>query len=378
MEFDIPFHVAHIGEAEYQYVAEALSSGDLSGDGPFSRRCGAWLQEATGGAEALLTPSGTAALEMAALLVDIEAGDEIIMPSFTFPSTANAFVLRGATPVFVDIRPDTLNLDERLIEAALTPRTRAVVPVHYAGVACEMDVITEISRSRGLRVIADAAQSIGSFFHSRPVAGLGDLSALSFHDTKVVGTGEGGALLINDRTLNARAEIIREKGTNRSQYLRGEVDKYTWIDIGSSFLVGELTAAMLLAQLEASGTMIGRRLALWERYHERLAPLEAAERLQRPHVPAHCTHNGHFYYVLLPSAEARHATMDLMRANKIQCASHYVPLHSSTAGRRFGKVAQEMVVTDDVAGRLLRLPLWVGLTEAQQDLVANILAEEPS
>jgi dTDP-4-amino-4,6-dideoxygalactose transaminase len=317
----------------------------------------------------LLTHSCTAALEMAALLLDIQPGDEVIMPSYTFVSTANAFVLRGAVPVFIDIREDTLNLDERLIEGAVTARTKAIVPVHYAGVACEMDTILEIAGRRHLRVVEDAAQGVMSFYKGRALGSLGELGAYSFHETKNVVSGEGGALLVNDPALIQRAECIREKGTDRSRFLRGEVDKYTWQDIGSSFLPGELTAAFLRAQLEQAEAITARRLAIWERYHEALSPLEARGLLRRPIVPAHCRHNAHMYYVLLASPARRQTVIDDLKRKDIYAVSHYVPLHSSPAGRRFCRTHGPMSVTDRVAACLLRLPMWIGLEAVQQSVI---------
>jgi dTDP-4-amino-4,6-dideoxygalactose transaminase len=283
------------------------------------------------------------------------------MPSYTFTSTANAFVLRGAVPVFVDIRADTLNLDERLIDAAITPRTRAIVPVHYAGVGCEMDVILDLAARHGLMVIEDAAQAYGAQYRGRDLGGLGHLGCLSFHETKNVVSGEGGALLVNDATLRGRAEVLREKGTNRSAFFRGEVDRYSWVDIGTSCLPNELTAAFLLAQLEGADGILARRRALWQQYHDDLAALEERGWLRRPVVPAHCTHNAHMYPVLLPSLQARQAVIRHMRAAGVNPVFHYVPLHSSPAGRRFGRAATPMPHTDAAADRLLRLPLWIGI-----------------
>jgi dTDP-4-amino-4,6-dideoxygalactose transaminase len=359
----IPFNKPFLTGRELDYIAEAHRNGHMSGDGAFTARCHAWLEKTTGCHKALLTHSCTAALEMMALLLDLGPGDEVIMPSFTFVSTANAFVLRGAVPVFVDIRPDTLNLDERLIEAAITPRTKAICAVHYAGVGCEMDAIVAIARKHGLRVVEDAAQGILATHTGRPLGGIGDLGAFSFHETKNIISGEGGALLINDPALVERAEIIREKGTNRSRFFRGQVDKYTWVDAGSSYLPGEVTAAFLYAQLEAAQTLIGRRLAIWSRYHTWAQPLEAEGLLRRPVVPEHCVHNAHMYYLLLPSLERRTAFIAALKAVGIGAVFHYVPLHSSPAGLRFGRAAGPLPVTDDLSARLVRMPLWVGLEE---------------
>jgi dTDP-4-amino-4,6-dideoxygalactose transaminase len=359
----IPFNRPHVVGTEMSYIAEAQANGHLSGDGPFTRRCHAWLERQVGGGKALLTHSCTAALEMAAILADIGPGDEVILPSYTFVSTANAFVLRGAVPVFVDIRPDTLNLDERLVEAALTERTRAVVPVHYAGVGCAMDFIRGIAERNDLTVIEDAAQGIMSTYRGQPLGSLGHLGAYSFHETKNIVCGEGGALLVNDPAMAARAEIIREKGTNRSQFYRGQVDKYTWVDIGSSYLPGEMVAAYLAAQLEQAREITSMRLSLWNRYHEAFAPLERDGRLRRPVVSEDCEHNAHMYYLLLRNLDERTAFIDHMKENAIQCVFHYVPLHSAPYGTKVGRTSGAMPVTNDVADRLVRLPLWVGLED---------------
>ena len=370
-EEHIPYNWPHMTGKELYYIAEAHFNGRLAGDGPFTKRCHKWLEENTGCRKALLTHSCTAAMEMAALLLDIKPGDEIIMPSFTFVSTANAFVLRGGVPVFVDIRPDTLNLNEELIEAAITPRTRAIAPVHYAGVACEMDAIMAVAKRHSLKVMEDAAQGIMAKYKGRPLGAIGDLSALSFHETKNVISGEGGALLINDPALASRAEIIREKGTNRTQFFRGQVDKYTWQDLGSSFLPGELTAAFLWAQLEEAERITRDRLATWARYHHMLEPLEAAGLLRRPIVPDNVTSNAHIYYVLLAAGIDRQKLLDELKSHGINCVTHYVPLHSSPAGQRFGRAHGKLEVTDRQSDRLVRLPLWVGLSEQQQSRVVE-------
>lgn len=310
---------------------------------------------------------------MAALLLDIQPGDEIIMPSYTFVSTANAFVLRGGVPVFVDIREDTLNIDERLIESAITPRTRALVPVHYAGVACDMDSITATAKRHDLKVVEDAAQGVMATFRGRALGSLGDLGTYSFHETKNVISGEGGALLVNNPALATRAEIIREKGTDRSRFSRGEVDKYTWQDIGSSYLPGELIAAFLWAQLEQAERITAARLASWQRYHDRLERFENEGMLRRPIVPAPCQHNAHLYYVLLARGTERQAVLEALKAADIGSVFHYVPLHTSPAGRRYGRSNGPLPVTDDLSARLLRLPLWLGLTEGQQDRVVEAL-----
>jgi dTDP-4-amino-4,6-dideoxygalactose transaminase len=359
----IPFNRPHISGGECANIAQAMADGHLSGDGPFTRRCHQWLEQYSGAAKALLTHSCTAALEMAALLIDVQPGDEVILPSYTFVSTANAFVLRGAVPVFVDVRADTMNLDERQVESALTSRTRVIVPVHYAGVACAMDEIMQFAEQHGLVVVEDAAQGVMSAYRGRPLGSLGALGAYSFHETKNIISGEGGALLVSDPALAGRAEIIREKGTNRSQFFRGQVDKYTWVDLGSSLLPSEIVAGFLAAQLEQAPAITSRRLDLWDRYHTAFADLEAAGKLRRPVLPADCTHNAHMYYLLLPTLYLRTAFIEHMKACDIQCVFHYVPLHSAPYGRRVGRVSGSMQVTDDIADRLVRLPLWVGLEE---------------
>lgn len=364
----IPFNRPYLVGRELDNIAQAHAMGQLSGDGSFTRASHAWLEQRIGTHKALLTHSCTAALEMAAILLDLQPGDEVIVPSFTFVSTANAFVLRGAVPVFVDIRPDTLNIDEALIEQAITLRTRAICVVHYAGVACEMDTIMAIAARHGLRVVEDAAQAILSLYKGRPLGSIGDLAALSFHETKNVISGEGGALLINDPALIERAEVIREKGTNRSRFFRGQVDKYTWVDLGSSYLPSELIAAFLVAQLEEADHITSRRLAIWDNYHAWAAPLEAAGLLRRPVIPAECTHNAHMYFLLLQGLEARTHFIEAMNAADIGTVFHYIPLHSSPAGRRYGRTSGTLVHTDAASDRLVRLPLWIGL-ENQQDHV---------
>lgn len=373
MKSEIYFNLPYMTGNELLYIAEAHSNGRLAGDGPFTKRCHGWLEERTGCYKGLLTHSCTAALEMAALLLDIQPGDEIIMPSYTFVSTANAFVLRGGVPVFVDIREDTLNLDERLIESAITPRTRAIAPVHYAGVACEMDTIMTIARKNGLSVVEDAAQGVMSTYKGRALGSIGDLGAYSFHETKNLISGEGGALLVNSADFCLRAEIIREKGTDRSRFFRGEVDKYTWQEVGSSFLPGELIAAFLWAQLEASEKITNERLARWQRYHELIEPLEAKEILKRPIVPIDCQHNGHMYYVLLAPNIDRQKVLDSFKRNEIFSVFHYVPLHSSPAGKRYGRPHDNLNVTNRQSERLIRLPLWIGLTDEEQERVVNVL-----
>lgn len=369
----IPFNRPFMTGKELYYIAEAKFGNMLAGDGPFTKRCHEWLEHKSGCERALLTHSCTAALEMAALLLNIKPGDEIIMPSYTFVSTANAFVLRGGIPVFVDIREDTLNLDERLIEAAITPRTRAIVPVHYAGVACEMDAIMAIARPHGLKVVEDAAQGVMASYKGRVLGSIGDLGAYSFHETKNVISGEGGALLVNDPALAVRAEIIREKGTDRSRFFRGEVDKYTWQEVGSSFLPGELTAAFLWAQLEEAESITKRRLAIWQRYDELMEPLEQKGLLRRPVVPADCQHNAHMYYVLLAPEVDRQKVLSELKKSAIYAVFHYVPLHTSPGGQRYGRAHGELEVTARQSERLVRLPLWVGLSTEQQERIVEVL-----
>jgi dTDP-4-amino-4,6-dideoxygalactose transaminase len=371
----IPFNKPYLTGRELSYIAEAHLNGKLAGDGAFTRRCQGWL-EGFGAEKALLTHSCTAALEMAAILCDIGPGDEVILPSYTFVSTANAFVLRGATPVFVDIRPDTLNIDENLIEAAITPRTRAIVPVHYAGVACEMDTIMAIAEAHGLLVIEDAAQGCMATYKGRALGTIGHLGCYSFHETKNIISGEGGALLVNHPALVERAEIIREKGTDRSKFLRGEIDKYTWTDIGSSYLPGELTAAFLWAQMEGAADITRRRLATWSRYDTAFRDSDA--RVSTPAIPVDCGHNAHLYYLLNRSGKPRDEIIAGLKALGIHALFHYVPLHSSPYGRRCGAGNAALPVTDRVAAELIRLPLYVELDETQQarviDAVSGLLA----
>ncbi|WP_426426283.1 dTDP-4-amino-4,6-dideoxygalactose transaminase [Bradyrhizobium genosp. A] len=354
-------------------MQNALDSLHVSGDGRFTKLCHQWIEQRTGCARALLTHSCTSALDLAAMLLDLKSGDEVIMPSFTFVSTANAFVLRGAVPVFVDIREDTLNLDERQIEAAITPRTRAIAPVHYAGVGCEMDAIVAIAKRHDLRIVEDAAQGIMASYKGTPLGAIGDLGSFSFHETKNIMSGEGGCLLVNDPALGLRAEIMREKGTDRARFFRGEVDKYTWQDIGSSLLPSDLTAAFLWAQLEEGEHITRERVAIWDRYHAMLAPLAQRGLLRRPIVPAHCQHNGHLYYVLLPQGADRGAVLGKLRQAEIQAVFHYVPLHSAPAGRHFGRAHGDLSRTTDLSERLIRLPFWIGLQEQHQQRICDTL-----
>jgi dTDP-4-amino-4,6-dideoxygalactose transaminase len=368
---DIPFNRPHAAGREFEYIAQAIEGLQLSGNGPFGRRCEEWLARETGASRALLTPSCTAALELAVLLAEIGEGDEVIMPSFTFSSTATAFVLRGAVPVFVDVRADTLNIDERLVEAAVTERTRALVPVHYAGVPAELDELRATADRHGLALIEDAAQAIGSTYRGRQVGVDCEFSALSFHETKNVMCGEGGALLLNSPAHVERAEIIREKGTDRARLFRGEVDKYSWRDVGSSYLLSEVNAAFLWAQLEAADEINAARMAIWSAYDAAFAELESDGLLRRPVVPDHATHNAHMYYLLLPDLESRDRMIERLREQSIAALFHYVPLHSSEAGRRFGRAHGELANTVAASERVLRLPLWVGMGEAEIERVVE-------
>jgi len=362
---DVPFNQPYTSGAELDYIGEAIASAHLSGNGPFTRKCAAWLEEALGAPRVLLTHSCTGALEMSTLLAEIGPGDEVIMPSFTFTSTATAVALRGGTPVFVDIRDDTLNIDEKLVAQAVTGRTRAIMPVHYAGVGCAMDEFLEIAHRHQLVVIEDAAHALGSSLAGRPLGAIGTLGALSFHETKNVISGEGGALIINDAALVARAEILQEKGTNRRAFFRGEVDKYTWLDLGSSFLASELTCAFLWAQLERAEWLNAERLRIWERYHDGFLGLEQAGLVRRPIIPEDAVHNAHLYFLLTPDEGSRNHLIDELGRQRVRTVFHYLPLHSSPAGRRFGRQAGELPVTDRASATLLRLPLWVGMSEGQ-------------
>lgn len=357
----IPFNVPYTTRGEVVYIRDLIKSKRLSSVSAYTKRCERWLEERLGSRRALLTPSCTAALEMAVLLSDIGPGDEIIMPSFTFVSMANAVALRGGIPVFVDIRADTLNLDESLIEGAIGPRTKAIMPMHYGGVSCAMDKIMPIAEARGLTVIEDAAHAILADYEGRPLGTAGPFAALSFHETKNVVCGEGGALLINDESFIERAEIIREKGTNRLAFYRRKVDQYSWQDLGSSYVPSELAAAFLAAQLEKADLITRRRRGIWQAYHEGLADLEVAGLLRRPVVPDRCRHNGHLYYVLLADGARRQEVIDRLKSRGITAPFHYVPLHSAPAARRFAKTVGPLPVTEDAASRLLRLPIWLGM-----------------
>ncbi|HEX2841191.1 dTDP-4-amino-4,6-dideoxygalactose transaminase [Hyphomicrobium sp.] len=369
----IAFNKPAVVGRELDYIRQALENGKLAGDGAFTRDCHTFLGKRLAPAKALLTHSCTAALEMACILADIGPGDEVILPSYTFVSTANAVVLRGGIPVFVDIRPDTLNIDENLIDDAITPRTKAIIAVHYAGVVAEMDAIDEIAKRRGLVVIEDAAQAYLSIYKGRQAGTLSDMACFSFHETKNIVSGEGGAFVTRDKALFDRAEIVREKGTNRRQFLDGIVDKYSWVDVGSSYLPSELIAAFLKAQLEEAEAVTAKRLAIWNTYAAGFAKLEQAGLVARPSVPLHCTHNGHMFYLLLGRSVARGDVVKKLDGRGVQAVSHYVPLHSSVAGTKFGRVGSAMTVTDDIHARLLRLPLHQGLKSDEVDAVVDAL-----
>jgi dTDP-4-amino-4,6-dideoxygalactose transaminase len=370
----IPFNAPPIVGTELDYMKSAMGSGKLCGDGGFTRRCQQWMENKFGSKKVLLTPSCTASLEMAAILIDIQPGDEVIMPSYTFVSTANAFVLRGATIVFVDIHPDTLNMDETLIEAAITDKTKAIVPVHYAGVSCDMDVIMALAAKHHLFVIEDAAQGVMSTWKGKALGTIGHIGCFSFHETKnYTAGGEGGATLINDPALVERAEIIREKGTNRSQFFRGQVDKYTWRDIGSSYLMADLQAAYLWAQLEAASAINAQRLRLWQSYYSALQPIAASGRITLPTIPSTCQHNAHMFYIKLHDIDDRTALINWLKEAEILAVFHYIPLHSSPAGQRFGRFHGEDRYTQSESERLLRLPLFYNLTDNNQQTVINSL-----
>lgn len=346
----------------------------LSGDGFYTKKVHSWLRNYSKTNKALLTHSCTAALEMASILMNIEEGDEVIMPSYTFVSTANAIVLRGGIPVFIDIRDDTLNIDESLIDQAINKKTKAIIPVHYAGVASEMKIIKKIAKSNNLFVLEDAAQGLMAFYEDTPLGSMGDFGAFSFHETKNIISGEGGALIVNNRYFEERAEIIREKGTNRSLFIRGQVDKYSWCDIGSSYLPSDLIAAFLFNQLEIATQITNQRLTLWNRYHHLLNDLELSGNLRRPIIPKECKHNGHIYYILVDEKIRDNVIKELLRKN-IQATSHYVPLHSSLAGSKYGNVSGSMKKTNKCAKSIIRLPLWIGLTNEQQNYIVDKLSE---
>jgi len=372
MTYRIPFNRPYIVGTEIGYISQCLADAKLSGDGRFTQLCHKMIQERLRAPHVLLTTSCTSALEMAALLCDLEPDDEVILPSFTFVSTANAFVLRGAKPVFVDIRPDTLNIDEQLIEQAVTPRTRVIAPVHYAGVACEMDAISEIAARRSLRVVEDAAQAVGATYKGEFLGTLGDFAAYSFHETKNFVCGEGGAFLAASRRDFERAEILREKGTNRSQFFRGQVDKYTWVDVGSSYLPSDMLAAFLYAQLEHMAEISRLRRQIYERYHAELQPLAERGLLTLPVVPADCGTNHHLFHILLADQDQRSALLEHLKRAGILATFHYVPLHTAPVGVRFGYRAGMLPVTESLSDRLVRLPFYAGMSEAD---VSSVVSE---
>ncbi len=371
----INFNVPPYTGNEIKYIEEAVRNQKICGDGPFTKKCNAWIEEHTGTAKCLLTTSCTHANEMAAILADIQPGDEVIMPSFTFVSTADAFVMRGGVPVFTDIRPDTMNIDEKLIEAAITPKTRAIAPVHYAGVSCEMDTIMDIARRHNLLVIEDAAQGVMSTYKGKALGTIGDFGCYSFHETKNYSMGEGGALLIKDPSYIEQAEIIREKGTNRSKYYRGQIDKYSWIDAGSSYLPSDMNAAYLWAQLELADEINGRRLARWNQYYELLSPLKERGLIELPVIPEGCVHNAHMFYIKVRDLDERTAMIDYLKENQIHSVFHYVPLHSAPAGLKFGRFHGEDVYTTKESDRLIRLPMFYSLTEDEVTYIAGKVTE---
>jgi dTDP-4-amino-4,6-dideoxygalactose transaminase len=374
-EDHIPFNRPHVVGTEQGYIADAIARGQLSAGGEYTARCCSSLEAATGCRKALLVHSATAALEMAAHLLDLRPGDEVLMPSFNFVSAANSVVLRGATPVFVDIRPDTLNVDETKLEAAITSRTKAILVVHYAGVPCELGPICDLAARQGLAVVEDAAQALGSRYRGRPAGSWGELAALSFHETKNVISGEGGALLLNSPAHIERAEILRDKGTDRGRFFRGQVDKYSWVDVGSSYALSELNAAFLWAQLEAFDQIHRDRLRTWTLYHEALRPLEEDGLLRRPSIPDHVEYNAHIYYVLVANLEERTRVIRELNARDVNAVFHFVPLHDSDAGRRFGRVHDTLPNTKLVSERLIRLPLWSGMSVGRAGRVVETLAE---
>ena len=367
----IPFNIPPYVGTEEKYIAEAIASHKICGDGQFTKKCNAWLEERFGANKALLTTSGSTALDMAALLCELKPGDEVILPSFTFSSTANSFVLAGAKLVFVDVRPDTMNIDETKIERAITDKTRVIVPVHYAGVACEMDTIMDIAHRHGLMVVEDAAQGVMSSYKGRPLGTIGDFGCYSFHETKNYSMGEGGALLINNAAFIEKAEILREKGTNRAKFFRGQVDKYTWVDFGDSYLPSELNAAYLWAQLEAADAINADRLNTWNEYDKALRPLAERGLIECPAVPEGCVHNAHMYWIKLRTLSERTAFIDHMKENGVLTVFHYVPLHSAPAGLRFGRFDGEDKYTSADSDRLVRLPLYYGLTDADRAAVID-------
>lgn len=367
----INFNIPPVTGNEMRYMQQAIDSNKICGDGQFTKKCNTWLEERFHAQKVLLTTSGTTALDMAALLCDLQPGDEVILPSFTFSSTATAFVLAGAKLVFVDVRPDTMNIDETKIEAAITDKTRVIVPVHYAGVACEMDTIMDIARRHNLKVVEDAAQGVMSTYKGRALGTIGDFGCYSFHETKNYSMGEGGALVINDPAYNERAEILREKGTNRSKFFRGQVDKYTWVDFGDSYLPSELNAAYLWAQLEMADEINNDRLATWNFYHQEFTSLEKSGIIELPTIPEGCEHNAHMFYIKCRNLEERTEFIQFMKAQGVMTVFHYVPLHSAPAGLKFGRFCGDDVYTTIESNRLVRLPMYYGLDDAKRRIVAE-------
>lgn len=372
---DIKFNVPPYVDKAADYIQECVKKQKICGDGEYTKKCNAWIEERTGTGKCLLTTSCTHATELAALLCDIQPGDEVIMPSYTFVSTADAFVLRGAIPVFVDIRPDTMNIDETLIEDAITEKTKAIVPVHYAGVACEMDTIMDIARRHHLKVVEDAAQGVMAFYKGKALGTIGDFGAYSFHETKNYSMGEGGALLIRDKKDVEAAEIMREKGTNRSKFFRGQIDKYTWVNYGSSYLPSDMNAAYLYAQLEIADEINEARLACWNRYYEQLLPLKEAGKIGLPTVPEGCVHNAHMFYIKARDLEQRTRFISYMKENGVLTVFHYIPLHTSPAGQKFGRFHGEDRYTTRESERLVRLPMYYGLTLDQVDFISGLVKD---
>lgn len=371
INFNVP---PYIGK-EQDYIKQAIESHKICGDGQFTKKCNKWIEDTTGACKALLTTSGSTALDMAAILTEVGPGDEVILPSYTFVSTANSFVMRGADLVFVDIRPDTQNIDEKLIEDAITEKTKVIVPVHYAGVGCEMDTIMDIAKKHSLLVVEDAAQGVNAFYKGRGLGSIGDYGCYSFHETKNYSMGEGGALLIRDEDKVDRAEIIREKGTDRSKFLKGVVDKYTWVDMGSSYLPSEMNAAYLLAELEEADMINDNRLASWNAYYEMLSPLAKEGRIELPVIPEECSHNAHMFYIKTADIEERTALASFLKENGIYAVFHYVPLHSAPAGSRFGRFHGEDKYTTNTFERLLRLPMYYGLKPEEVEYIADKIKE---
>lgn len=369
----IPFNKPHLTGKEAEYITHAYSLGQLSGDGYYSQKCHTWLEHNIGVKKALLVHSCTTALDMMAMLINIQPKDEVIMPSFNFTSTANAVVLRGGIPVFIDIRPDTLNMDEKLIEEAITPKTKAIFVVHYAGVGCEMDTIQKIAKKHDLFVLEDAAQGFLSKYKNKYLGTIGEMGAYSFHETKNVISGEGGALIINDSSFIEKAEIIREKGTNRNKFFRGQVDKYTWVDTGSSYLPGEITAAFLMAQLDEAQVITQKRIQIWNEYHKKLEPLEKAGLIKRPIIPKDCEHNGHLYYILTQNLETRNKLIEFLKEKGILSVFHYVPLHSSPAGKKYCRYVGNLSVTNTISDTLIRLPLFFDITSKEINYVVELI-----